>query len=377
MDDPTRRQLLGGTTAATLLALTAGCLGGDGEATGSYGRSGSTEDLVTAPQLLAGTLPTSRPLISNEDRTVYVDPANGSDSADGTKPEPLETIQEAVQRAPIYLRHQYTIDIATVPNTPVTYDEDILVPTIIGTGQAGQEEDAPLPGPINNLVIRGENNNPGAVEIGSIMFGNLIGTSAGHLLFVTITRDSPYDDEQYGLSAYGTGEVRLYDISFTDGPTKGIIAYGSKMKTSFVDLGQRNLEVGIRAKRHGSIIAREIDGEAAGPAYSAASNSQITIKEGNRATGTSKYATRAGGVIYDLDSDSWEGINTPSNDDTTSVGRDTDNTSSVDTKSSAGGNSVSLLDDDLDIGDIWYEDGSGESTEGFYGLTSNGRVRLD
>lgn len=355
MEQPSRRELLGGTAA--LLGLTAGCqLLSEGEQRTDPGKlPDEAGDRLRASQMVVGTEPAGRPLISNESRTIYVDPDAGDDDDDGTENAPLQTIQAAVQRVPIYLRHQYTIDLATVPDTPVSYDEDVLVPAVIGTGQAAQEEGAPSPGPVQNLVIKGKDGAPEAVEIGSIMFGNVIGTSASHLLFVTVTRDSPYDNEDYGLSAYGTGEVQLFGIGFTDGPTNGILAYGSKMKASVVNLGQDSLQVGLRAKRHASIMTRDIEGQTSGPAFSSVSNSRLTIKGGNRASGNPQYKTRVGGLIYDLGSDSWRGLPDEGSNRTRYQGGESK---------------------DRDCGDIWYEDGRGDRKEGFYGQRSDGSVHL-
>lgn len=355
MDEPTRRQLLGG--AAALLGASAGCqtLLGDGDTVApQYGTPTERTDLLASTQLLVGDTPTSRPLISNGDRTIYVDPNDGDDTAAGTEDAPLRTLQAAVRRVPIYLRHQYVIDLATAPETPVSYDEDVLVPTVIGTGRAGQESDAPSAGPIMNLLIRGAEGDPDAVEIGSIMFANLVGTSAGQLLFATLTRDSPYDDEEYGISAYGTGEVHLYDVAFTDGPTNGVLAYGSKMKAAVVDLGDGNLNGGIHAKRHGSIVATDVQGSVAGPAFQSTQNAKIALRQENGVTGSPTYRARVGGLIYDETEDSWAGLAT---------GEDTST-------------AASTAPADLAAGDIWYEDGSGDADEGFYGQTADGPVRL-
>lgn len=365
MDDLTRRRMLLGTAAVA--GLSAGCLS-DTEAQGAlsdeYSGADTTAELLRADQAVVGESPTGRPLISNENTTVYVDPDNGDDSAAGTEDAPLQTIQEAVDRAPIYLRHQYTVDLATVPETPVEYDEDVLVPSIIGTGQAGQEGGAPEPGPVFNLDIRGTTDAPEDVRIRSIMFANLIGVSAAHLLYVTITGDCPYNNETSGISIYGTGEVNLYDIQFTDGPTHAIISYGAKVKAAFIDLGEENVEMGIHAKRHGSIMAEEIDGVTTWRAFNATQNSLICILGGNRVDGDPKYRTRVGGRIFDQETTQWieegGGAYTPAGDaEVPGTHFDTDGN-----VSNAG------------AGTMWYADGSGDLEEGFYGQTSDGPTRL-
>lgn len=315
--------------------------------------------LVTEP-------PEKKPLLSSGDETVYLDPIAGNDSGSGTQNDPLATIQEAVDRAPIYLRDQYTIDLATVPQTPVTYDEDVLVPAIIGTGKASREAGAERPGPYHNLVLKGLNGDPSAVKIGSILFANVVGTSAGNLSYATILRDSPYDDEQVGLSAYGTGEVHLFDIHVTGGSTNGVLAYGSKMKATRVDFGQGNVGLGLWGKRHASIIARKLRGKTNSTAFLAASNSTINVRENTTLTGTPNFETKNGGMIYDSDSEAWLGIS--------DEGRDGPGESQQHIVSST--TTVSEHPSGASPGDIWYVDGSGQTAEGFYGLTSNGPVKL-
>jgi len=352
MDQPTRRSLLGGTAA--LLGLTAGCqslFDTNGDVTGQYGTPEESMELLQSSQAIVGNSPTGRPLISNGDRTIYVDPNNGDDTAPGTADQPVQTIQMAVRRVPLYLRDQYTIDLATVPETPVRYDEDVLVPSFIGTGQAGQETNAPAAGPINNLLIEGEEQDPDTVEIGSIMFANVIGVSAGMLRFVTITRDTPYDDEETGLTAYGTGEIRLFGINFGSGVTNGILAYGAKMKANNINLGQGNLDIGVHGKRHASIITTQIEGEVNRAAFRSTSNSTLTVREGNNASGNPDFRTRVGGLAYNLNSDTWQGL-----DSSISESAQTNQESPA--------------------GDIWYEDGSGDAEEGFYGQTRDGTVKL-
>lgn len=345
MSEYSRRDLLAGSLLLT--SMGAGCQAFDGEKPPQEGTERSEPTI--------GTSPSGRPIISNGDRTIYVDPNGGDDSANGTRDEPLATIQEAVQRVPIYLRHQYVIDLATVPETPVTYDEDVLVPAVVGTGQAALEKEAVEPGPFLNLILRGRENEPEAVEVGSVTFGNVVGTSAANLFFVTVGRDSPYDNEKCSVTAYGTGEVHLYGVRFTDGPSNGVLAYGAKMKASVVDFGDRNLNFGVRGKRHASIIADRHYGETRNSAYLASSNSRIGIKEGSILSGNPTYDTDVGGLIHDFNTDTWYGVG------------------------DSGGGMPSVSDHPADArpGDVWYVDGSGDAEEGFYGLTNAGVVRFD
>jgi hypothetical protein len=52
-----------------------------------------------------------RELISQEDTTIHVDPS-GNDNNDGSEGSPVATIQEAVNRLPLFILHSITIDIA-------------------------------------------------------------------------------------------------------------------------------------------------------------------------------------------------------------------------------------------------------------------------
>lgn len=331
-----------------------------------YGSTQTPVPAVRAHSATVGGSPVGRPLISNGDQTVYVDPHNGDDTARGTEDDPLATIQAAVRRAPIYLRHKFVVDLATVPETPVTYDEDVLVPSIIGTGQAGEEVDAAEPGPFINFVLRGDREAPDAVSIGSVMFGNLAGTSAGNLYGATILRDSPYDDEQYGVAAYGDGEVKLLDVAFSSEPTNGVLVYGARMKARGLDFGQENLDIGLKAKRHASAVVRDPTGALASDGFRATANSQISVVGDRDVSGNPLYNTYRGGLIYDEPSDSWLGL--AGNVSVTDTPDRTPNTRGIDVRSEPPG--------DARPGDVWYIDGSGETAEGFYGQTSEGPTRL-
>lgn len=332
-----------------------------------YGERGDPVERFSTAAPTVGTTPSGRPLISNGDRTVYVDPDQGDDDGAGTESDPLATIQEAVWRAPIYLRHQYTVDLASVPDTPVSYDEDVLVPTVIGTGQGGEEADAPEPGPFINLVLRGEQGDPSAVEIGSLMFGNVLGTSTANLYFATVTRDSPYDDERYALSAYGNGEVKLFDVKIADGPTNGLLAYGARMKASFVDFGRENVDIGLKAKRHASVVVHDTRGTLEKDAFRATGNSTISVLDKSKAEGTPQFNTLRGGLIYSGEHDTWVGTS-----GNTQVSRE--EAARASRTRSIGVHSTHP--EDVTPGDVWYVDGSEDVTEGFYGQTADGAVRF-
>ena len=53
-----------------------------------------------------------RPLQTTRSRTIHVDAVNGSDDATGEDGDPLKTVQEAFNRTPVFIYHEWTIDVA-------------------------------------------------------------------------------------------------------------------------------------------------------------------------------------------------------------------------------------------------------------------------
>ena len=333
-----------------------------------YGSRSNPVPSIAARSAWVGDSPATRPLISNGERTVYVDPEGGDDRASGSQENPLATIQEALSRAPIYLRDQFVVDLATVPETPVTYDEDVLVPAVVATGQAGQEANAPSAGPFINLVIRGNRNDPRAVSVGSCMFGNVVGTAAGNLEGVTILRNSPYDDEEFGVSAYGDGEVKLSNIDLTAGPTNGVLAYGARMKASRVNFGNENLAIGFKGKRHASAMLHNPSGTLTSDAFRATANSMISLLDGREVSGNPVFNTLRGGLIYDEVSGTWIGLSGNARVDEP---KDIQATSSEQLPVRSGS------PDDATPGEMWYDDGSGDVSEGVYAQMRTGAKRID
>lgn len=333
-------------------------------------RYGSLSDpvpeIVTQSQALDES-PTGRPLFSSGSQVVYVDPEAGDDSASGAEDAPLATVQEAVQRVPVYLSHQYEVDLAAAPDLPVSYDEDVLVPAIVGTGHAGREKGAPRPGPFANLVLRGQPDDASAVDVGSLMFGNVLGAAAGNFYHATISRDSPYDDEDFGLSAYGGGEVKCFNIDITSGPTNGVLAYGARMKATRIDWGQENVDLGLKAKRHASVILHDSTGVLMGDACRATGNSMISVREENSLEGRPQFNTLRGGLIYDGASDSWEGISS-------SASSEPENSRQAGARQTVP--TYPEHPDDTSAGDLWYIDGSGNTPAGFYGQRETGPTRI-
>jgi hypothetical protein len=53
-----------------------------------------------------------RPIISTEPQDVYVDATNGDDTNPGTQQQPLATLREALERAPLFVQHRYHTHLA-------------------------------------------------------------------------------------------------------------------------------------------------------------------------------------------------------------------------------------------------------------------------
>jgi hypothetical protein len=276
---------------------------------GGFGEDGnpisgtSYFEAISTDQVNAGTNPTNRPLISNDSQTVYVDPVSGSDNADGSEINPVATVAEALSRCPIYLRHKYIIDLATSPSLPVSYNEDVLVNTVIGTGQATQEGGAAQAGPVTNLEIIGDQANPSNVTINSVMVGNCSGVSVPRLQGATINGTTPYDDEDVAVAFYGTGEGSLFDIEFGSNSVNGILSYGSKLDVRRADVS--NTDAGITAKRGARVQARDISGTASSAVYDSREYSEITFFD-NTATAPQLTKSRRGAEIYDQDNNRWQ-----------------------------------------------------------------------
>lgn len=97
----------------------------------------------------------SRPLFSQEDRTIYVDPDSGDDSNDGTSSNPFQTIDRAFEEVPYWLTHKYTIDLANG-----TYDSE---PTVIGLPPVR----ANFTNTTGHIEIIGDTATPSNVKVGS------------------------------------------------------------------------------------------------------------------------------------------------------------------------------------------------------------------
>lgn len=211
-----------------------------------------------------------------------------------TIPEDYGTIQEAVDRIPLVMRHNWTIDINSG-----SYDEDIIVPPFIGEwARPGQSEGVPV-------QITGDREQPSNVSVGSLFVTSVFGTIPIQFRGLEITRENPYDDESVGIGVYGSSEVGLVDIAFAGG-FNGVHAYNSQVMLRNVDFGDGVLGGRGITVKHGGFAYENIDaaepttGTVGAIAYNALSG-RIWIA-GNRSTLSGEsLVQRRGGQVWDYD----------------------------------------------------------------------------
>ena len=141
---------LGGTQRAAAEASPWEDSDGDGLLETGHGGIDVGTVQSTPEQIDAQLSQVSKRLISEQDQTIYVDPS-GDDSNDGSSSNPVATIQEAVNRIPLFLLHDFYIQIANG-----TYDANKDYPAV-HLGPVVQKGEA-------KLKIVGNENNPGFVE---------------------------------------------------------------------------------------------------------------------------------------------------------------------------------------------------------------------
>lgn len=250
-----------------------------------------------------------RPLVSYEDRTVYIDPDNGDDSNSGlTTGDPLATIQEAVSRCPIFLYHLYQIDLITAlpsppsSGSPVVYDEDVLV-TNMHCFTRGTD-----PGFISeNFQIVGVGvapADPSAVKVGSVTVVGCHGLAAAKIQGLLCTRVSPIYEEAEAIAIYGGGEIFVRNVAFDAAVGAaggaGIRCYGAR--GSLREINCDNVTNGCWAKRSASVVCSDFTGTPSAQTYRSEEASTVVVIEDDTDTGTDprdKYVTN-GGVIRDL-----------------------------------------------------------------------------
>lgn len=194
---------------------------------------------LSPSQLDVGYLPDDRPVISNRARRVVV-------------PGDYDTIQAAVGDIPLFVRHQFTIELE-----PGTYDEDVVVPAFVHTMETTMDSERGFV----NLV--GNEADPASVEVGSIYVAGPTGRLPFAVLGLTLLRNNPYDDEGTALAFYGGGEHYVRNVNVGDGTEgaidNGILAYAADVHVDLVDFGRRNVRAhGYTVKHNGRLMEQKV-----------------------------------------------------------------------------------------------------------------------
>ena len=197
-----RREALTGLTLAVIYM----------ETQGSYltrNHSDSAEKHNDAPRGGSNKYPVAvdesgvpnRDVVSQEPMEIYVDPAEGDDSNPGTELDPIETLQEALNRLPYIIVHLAKIHLAEGD-----YAED---PQVINSGihlvsfkRWSDEEQFPL-------IIQGDPENPENVRLSEIGWTNI--AINGHVPYRTVIEGIQFDGKVQNYS----GVISIRNCRFT------------------------------------------------------------------------------------------------------------------------------------------------------------------
>ena len=136
----------------------------------------------------------NRPFTTNEERTITV--GVGKD---------YETIQEAVCQTPFLLRHKFTINVDAG-----TYDEDIYIPAIIGSGlNTGGSEGSVIMFTLNGDTMAN-------TKIKSLQITSHIGAWVSYIRDFEVYGQEPTSDEGVSVSVYGSNSVLLSHLNMTN-----------------------------------------------------------------------------------------------------------------------------------------------------------------
>lgn len=238
-------------------------------------------DSVTTEELSIGSSgysANSRPAISNEDKVVTV-------------PGDYSTVQAAVNDCPMYLRHEYKIDISDG-----TYNEDVVVPPVIAgdfNGQADQE--------FGRLEIYGNTGDRTAVELDSFVATGCGGAVNPFITHITFLADNPHDNESTSVAIYGCNQSAVASLGFGANVTNGVLAYGSEVVVNDLNLGSGNLSHAVTTKHGGSAHLKTgtVDGSVTDSLLQPSSG-YIQYKSANmNATGTLVEGTGTDGHVWD------------------------------------------------------------------------------
>ena len=252
------------------------------------GGSGTFDTLRTDEQTIGDSIPKN--VYRDSDKTLYVDPDNGSDSNDGSSGSPLATIQKAVDIAGAISSGRVTIDLTTEPSLPVTYSENVLLPPSLHAAR-----DTSSPRTSRTLDIVGDPTTPSNVQVESMLvYGS--GFSSPSIKGVQFTGSTPYTDDGFALQFVGGGSAVANDLSFTSGVTNGIGCYDGIADIDTVDAS--NCSKAFVSKRYGKMNIRNASGTASGAAYETRVMGEIHA-QGALASGSPQFNAVEGGRVFD------------------------------------------------------------------------------
>jgi hypothetical protein len=238
----------------------------------------------------------SQPLISNESRTLFVDPASGSDDNDGSSDSPLATVQEAVDRVPLILRHSWTINVVngSVPG------EDVVVQ---GVGTVGGEQDSNGVGHAT-LAIQSDSSLADPASLSSITAVGCDGLQSFLIRGFEMTGASKVLDAS-AILCLGCQSVEVSDIRYSaEADTTGTRFFGGTTGkvTGTHEFGNDNRDNGLVSKRGSTMLVRNatVSGNLTNVVYNAVSGDmRISANTTTNATAdTNRYAA-GDGFIYD------------------------------------------------------------------------------
>jgi len=264
---------------------------GDGEEWKSFStisRSPTYDQVTTGQIQLASpngdSNSDSRPLISTQERTIAVGPDSEDDKS---------SIQAALNEVPIFLRHNYSIE---VDPRGGPY-ENIVVPVVFPLRMADREK-----GDTTFLRIAGNDGRDAGkgrkAAIQGIYLGN--GENGTYIRDIRLVGENPHDNLSSCVTAFsGKGHLLTHiDIGETSAKNAFHAQNGAYLDVRNCDLGEENVAYGLRARgAETTIQARDVSGRARFSAFVGASG-DIHVRNCTVQGGDTTYDAQWG-TIYD------------------------------------------------------------------------------
>lgn len=216
----------------------------------------------------------NRTLFTTNDMNLYV-------------PSEYNTIQDAINEIPLYIRHPIRIYIDNG-----VYNEDLLIPTVI---LDRIKIDSKLE--TEMIIIIGNNTNPELVSINSITAQGVNGVSFKISGF-NITNTSPYDNENCGVCLYGGQTYTLVDSVFSGGDI-GLLAYGASVDVNGVNWGNNVLNTAIKSKEDSRIMIKD------NPSTGSVNEYAYDLQDGYISTDSNTHSINYGISLINPIHDSW------------------------------------------------------------------------